>query len=360
MTKNEIVKLIINKHGKEYGMLIMSELNRKWLTGFATSLGYLIINSSGKMIFITDSRYILAATKKMPKNIEIQCIDAEHGIKELVNLAIKKLGIKNILLEQEYTKLEDLSVLDKGLLFTPFNSRELRVIKDDQEVALLVKAADIAVETVKWVWTWIKPGISEKEISKRIAIKFLELGASGNSFDTIVAAHKNGASPHHESSDYIIQDGDMITIDLGCVYEGFASDMTRTFVVGKKCSEPEMLKIYEIVKQSQQNGLEAAILGNTTKQVDQACRDFIDKTIYKGLFAHGTGHGVGLEVHELPVANAKTSTPLEINHVITVEPGIYKENVGGVRIEDTIIIKKDKPLILTNACSKELLYITNK
>ncbi|MGL4952151.1 MAG: M24 family metallopeptidase [Mycoplasma sp.] len=360
MNKNEIVLKTIESSNAN-GMLLISEVNRYWFTNIKTSLGFVLINKIGKKIFITDTRYILLAKNNLKDFDDVICINSSPGMnpRELIYKYCKEMEIDNILVEKEYFKLSDLELLSE-MKYELFNSKDLRIIKSEEEIQKLKKSADILTETVNWVLTWIKPGISEKEVAKKIAIKFIELGATKNSFDTIVAAGINGSYPHHQPTDYIIQDGDMVTIDCGCMYDSFASDMTRTFVVGTKCNNDEMIKIYETVKKSQALGLEKSIIGNTTFEVDKACRDFIDSTEYKGLFGHGTGHGVGMEVHELPVVSPNVNIELKNNHVITVEPGIYKANVGGVRIEDTIVIHNNKPLILTNKCTKDLLFINNK
>ncbi len=196
-------------------------------------------------------------------------------------------------------------------------------------------------------------------MATQISMKILELGASGNSFSPIVAAGLNGASPHHQPSDYVIQAGDFVTIDIGCMYQGYASDMTRTFLVGDTPSVPEMTTIYNLVYQSQTTGVKAAKAGISGKDLDMVCREIIDQTPYQGLFAHGTGHGVGMEVHELPNVNKGNSVPLPVASVVTVEPGIYKANVGGVRIEDTLIVYEDGCEVITDY-PKELICVGQK
>ena len=357
MTKIQILNDFIKKN-KGDGMMLLSSINRFWLTNLDTSFGIIIINSKKQMVFITDSRYELVA-KKTLKDADVWILDAKNTTKNLIDKAIKKLKIKKLLIEKEYLNLGHLDLL-KDLNFIPIQSNWLRAIKTKQELKLLQASADIICKVIEWVWTWIKPGYTEKEIAKQISIKILELGGQKNSFDPIVAANKNGAKPHHKPSDYKIKDGDMVTIDLGCMYKNYASDMTRSFVVGKKCNNPQMLEIYEIVKQAQALGLKKCKPKTKASDIDLACRNYIDNTKYNGLFGHGTGHGVGLEVHEVPVVNKISNTILENNHVITIEPGIYLENVGGVRIEDTVVINNDKLINLTKKIPKDLKYIVNK
>ncbi|MGL4948298.1 MAG: M24 family metallopeptidase [Mycoplasma sp.] len=359
MQKNEVLINTIKENNTD-GMFLISEVNRYWLTGLRTSFGIVIINNKGEKIFITDSRYILVASETLKDFKKVISISGEEGFdtKSLIKKSCDELGIKTLLIENEYFKLSELDLIT-GFEYKLFSSKFLRIIKDEFELKKLQASADIIVETVKWVWTWIKPGYTEKEVAKKIAIKFLELGAEKNSFSTIVSAGENGAHPHHEPSDYVIQEGDMVTVDLGCMLNSYASDMTRTFIVGKKPNMLETVEIYEVVKRSQELGLEHSTTAYTTFELDKACRDYIDGTKYKGLFAHGTGHGVGLEVHELPVISPKMNIPLLNNHVLTVEPGIYKAGIGGVRIEDTVVISGNKPIILTKECTKDLLFIVN-
>ncbi len=344
------------------GMLIISEVNGYWLTGFKSSFRYVLINKQGNVIFITDPRYFLAAQSAMKqyKNVEVWSIDVEHPLINQLKAAKQQLGIDEVLIEEEYVTLNDLKIITQVFdHYHPFNSRSMRSIKDESALNALRASAGIIVKVMDWVRHTLKPGISEKSLATQISMKILELGASGNSFSPIVAAGLNGASPHHQPSDYVIQDGDFVTIDIGCMYQGYASDMTRTFLVGKEPSNQEMLDIYNLVYESQTSGVKAAKPGISGKELDMVCREIIDKTSYQGLFAHGTGHGVGMEVHELPNVNKGNTVPLVSNSVVTVEPGIYKEHVGGVRIEDTLIINDHGCEVITDY-PKELIRVCQK
>ncbi len=357
--KKEMLKKYINEQ-KADGIILFSSCNRYWLLGLDSSFGVVIANKAGKTIFITDSRYILVARQTL-KDMEVWCINEkpEDTLKNLIAKGIKELNIDKLIIEKDYLTLSNYELV-KEYNILPLQTNWIRAIKTDEEVKKLQAAADITASVIEWVWSWIKPGYTEKEVAKQISIKFLELGASGNSFSPIVAAGLNGACPHHKPSDYVIQEGDMVTIDMGCMHNNYASDMTRTFVVGEKCNNEEMLTIYENVRLAQEKGLNLCKIGNSTKSVDAACRDFINNTPYKGLFQHGTGHGVGVEVHEMPNVSPNCDVPLVKNHVVTVEPGIYKPNVGGVRIEDTVIIRDGELIVTTQRVPKTLKYIVNK
>lgn len=355
---NQIKKYFNN----EDGILLVSEINRNWLLDFKTSYGFILINKDLKTIFITDKRYFYAAKKYISEkydNVEVWSIDENNSIISLLKKAKDILNINKVLLEEEYITLAQFKLIkDVFDNIEVFSSKWIRSVKSDEEIEKLQASANIVVKVIEWLKTIIKPGMSEKEIAKMISIKILELGGDENSFDPIVAAGLNGANPHHKPSDYKIEDGDFVTIDIGCMYKGFASDITRTFVVGSEANNKEMIDIYNLVLESQLLGVKNVNINMNGVKLDYVCRNVIDNTNYKGLFMHGTGHGVGMEVHELPNVNSTNSKNFEINNVITIEPGIYKENVGGVRIEDTVVITKKGARILTNS-PKELQYVRN-
>jgi len=364
MLKNnyqEKINLAVNfiKDNNVDALLLVSNINRFWLTSFDFSLGYIIINKDGNVDIISDTRYILALNDKVEFGNKL-LLSAQNPLNKLLNEVKNKYGIKTILIEEEYLSIGEYNNIKTIFETKLLKSKTLREVKFDYEIELLQKAANILVGIIDWVKTFIKPGISEKQLAKKIDIKMLELGAERNSFSTIVAAGKNGSSPHHQPSNYLIEDGDMVTIDLGCMYANYASDMTRSFIVGKKANNEEMVEIYNLVKLSQSEGLKAAISNANSFEIDKICRTLIDNSKYQGLFAHGTGHGVGIEVHELPVIGTRNPVILKNGNVITIEPGIYKKDLGGVRIEDTIVIKDNKPIILTGNSPKELEYIENK
>lgn len=356
---------ILNKYLKKDGdgVLLLSEINRNWLVDFKTSYGFILLNKNNECIFITDKRYFDAAKSKIESNlnnVKVWAIDQNNTLLSLLNKAKQDLKIDNILIEEEYITLQQFKLINQCFdKISTFSSREIRAIKTDEELKKLQDSANIVVKVIEWLKTVIKPGMSEIEVAKMISIKILELGAEGNSFSPIVAAGLNGANPHHKPSDYKIKDGDFVTIDIGCMYQGFASDITRTFVVGKKANNLEMVDIYNLVLKSQLEGVKNANININGVKLDCVCRDVIDNSIYKGLFVHGTGHGVGMEVHELPNVNSSNKNNFITNNVVTIEPGIYKKGVGGVRIEDTIVIKENGCLVLTNT-SKELEYVDNK
>lgn len=331
------------------GIVITSQYNRMWLTGLESSAGYIFLNKSGKGILIIDSRYIEVARSTV-HNLEVRLLTNEKPLAKTVADIMLELNINKPLLEAEYLTLNELNMLGLDKMdYIPFQSKRLRIVKTDEELDKLQKAADIAAKTQIWIRKQIKPGMTEKQIANMITSHMLELGATGNSFDPIVASGINGSMPHANPSNKKVVEGEMITLDFGCYFEGYASDITRSFIIGgvDKCLDKEMITIWNHVQKAQALGVEGTKAGVSGLSVDKICRDYIDSTEYKGMFGHGTGHGVGLQVHELPNTNSGNAQPLPINSVVTIEPGIYKPGVGGVRIEDTVVVKGDNCIILT-------------
>jgi len=212
---------------------------------------------------------------------------------------------------------------------------EIDVVKTPDEISRLRMAAMLTQKILTEILPMIKPGVTEIEIAEEISRKMKQLGLEP-SFDTIVAGGENGAQPHAVPSERKFAPGDMITIDLGCKYQDYCGDMTRTFALGQP-SETDK-KIYETVKNSQEEGLLAVEDGALCRDVDAVCRSYIEQAGFGEYFIHGTGHGVGREVHEFPRLNQTSQSVLKANMVVTVEPGIYIPQTCGVRIEDTVVV----------------------
>ena len=203
----------------------------------------------------------------------------------------------------------------------------------------MTKAQRIAEEAFRQLLPEIRPGMTERQLAARLQYLALSAGAEKMSFDTIVASGPNGSMPHAVPGDRAVEEGDFITFDFGCVYGGYCSDMTRTVAVGQVTEEME--KVYAIVRQAQQAGLDAARAGKTGCEVDAAGRDIIEKAGYGPYFGHSLGHSLGIEVHESPSATPANDKPLPLHAVISVEPGIYLPGRFGVRIEDVVVLEED-------------------
>lgn len=221
---------------------------------------------------------------------------------------------------------------------------ELRKIKDPLELQRLRKANHLAAEGAEFVRRRMKPGIREKKLSADLA-HFFNLEGDGIAFDLIIAGGANGAFPHHITSDYRLKDGDPVVCDIGATWEGYRSDLTRTFPLGR--ISPSFSRVYKIVERSQKEGMKALRPGVTAGAVDQVCRKVISKAGYGSTFVHSTGHGVGIDIHEDPRIGPGVTDKLEEGMVVTVEPGIYLPGKFGVRIEDTLLVTSSGSEILT-------------
>ncbi|KKW11250.1 MAG: Peptidase M24 [Parcubacteria group bacterium GW2011_GWA2_49_9] len=246
--------------------------------------------------------------------------------------------------------------------------QELRVVKEKEEIQLLKESAEIACRAFARLIPELHVGMSEKEIAKRLEDLMTEEGAEGIAFPTIVASGKNGALPHARPTDKKIKSGELVTIDFGARYKGYVSDMTRTLAVGKISSR--LRKMYEAVRVAQELGCQKAKAGMTGAEIDAVCREYLTKKGYGKYFTHSTGHGIGMEVHELPHVSPNptpSNSPLERGRgrenalpagaVITCEPGVYIPNVGGVRIEDALVLTKRGNVNLTEGVTKELIVV---
>ncbi|EOB2765556.1 M24 family metallopeptidase [Enterococcus hirae] len=334
--------------------LITSPYNLRYLTNFTGTTGLAVITLE-KAFFITDFRYTEQAAAQA-QGFEI--IKNVGPIFEEVADLVQKEGLRELGFEEttvsflEYSVLEE--IIDAQLIPISGMIEELREIKDEEEIAIIEKACSIADLAYDHILKMIQPGMTEIEVANQLDFYMRSLGASGVSFETIVASGLRSAMPHGVASKKIIEPGDLITIDFGCYYEGYVSDMTRTFAIG---DPGEQLKeIYQIVLEAQLAVLEVAKPGVTGKQLDAVARDYITKHGYGEAFGHSTGHGIGLEIHEGPNVSVRAEKQFVPGNIITDEPGIYLPGIGGVRIEDDLLITSDGNRVLTHS-PKELIIL---
>ncbi len=348
--KNKVEKIINLLNNNKIDCLILtSDQGRYWLSNFNSSFGFLIVTKK-EVIFFLDGRYYEKAKKEIESSfIKIELYKDKNS---LINYFYEK-SITSCFLEEEYINLSELSffqdILDE---IKPISSKKLRIEKNEMEVNNLKKAASIICEVMEWIKSEIKAGMTEKEVSNMISCKILNMGGEKNSFDPIVASGINGSFPHHKAGDKIIQDGEFVTIDIGCIYNGYCSDITRTIPIGTPKSQ-ELIKAYDIVLKSNQEGIKQAKAGIKGNELDKVCRDVISGTEFKNYFVHSTGHGVGIDVHELPNVSQTYTEAFPINSIVTIEPGIYIPNVGGIRIEDMVLILENNNEVLTKYTSKD-------
>lgn len=352
MQRIEKLKNLITEKNLQ-AILIYMPVNRRYFTGFTGSAGYALV-SKDKNYFLSDFRYIQQAQNQC-EGFEIITVSIENTLsKILASFNITKLGIEDNFMDvAAYLKLKK-EIPDIEMTGVGQDLIMIRAVKDEKELEYIAKAAEIADLAFSDILGFIKPGVREVEIADRLESFMKSKGASGLSFDSIVASGLRSSLPHGVASDKQIEDGDFLTLDFGCIYNGYCSDMTRTIVVGKASERQK--KIYSIVLEAQLKALELVKPGEICKNIDAAARKIIADNGYSDYFGHGLGHGVGLEVHELPVLNPLGEIRLQENMVITDEPGIYIPDFGGVRIEDLIVVKQNGPEILSKS-SKDLIEL---
>ncbi len=334
-------------------LLISASENRRYLSGFTGSAGYLFITPE-RAVLVTDSRYTEQATNQAP---DFQVIQVRGGWDWLLE-QFRETGVKRVGFESRnmtvatYDSLigaikDDSALNQVSMIATAEIPEEGRVFKDQRELALLQKAIDASDAAMEAVCPTITAGMTEREVAWRMEMAMRDFGADGISFDTIVASGPNGAMAHHRPSDRIIQEGEPIVIDMGAIVEGYCSDITRTVVVGEPGET--FNKIYDIVLGAQLTAINMVKPGMTGEDCDDLSRAVIAEAGYGDNFGHSLGHGVGLAVHENPRVSPRSPDKLEPNMVFTVEPGIYLTGWGGIRIEDIVVLGDDGAKVLSKA-----------
>ncbi|MBR3768747.1 MAG: aminopeptidase P family protein [Clostridia bacterium] len=337
--------------------LIFSMENRRYFTQFPSSDGALLVYG-GKALFFTDSRYTEAAAKCIGEDKVIDSSNLYEKLKEIFSVnGVKRIAVENDKLtlaefDNLKEKLPEFEFVTSSALSTAIE--EIRIVKEASEVTKIKAAQKIAEDAFSHILTFIKEGMTEKEISLELDFYMLSHGAEAVSFETIAVAGKNSSMPHGVPGEYKIQKGDFITMDFGATVDGYHSDMTRTVCVGEPSEKQK--EVYETVLKAQNAALDVLHDGITGVEADKIARDIIENAGYGKNFGHGLGHGVGVEIHEAPNLSPRASHTLKEGHVVTVEPGIYLPGEFGVRIEDMAIITKDGCINLTN-CPKELIIL---
>jgi len=328
-------------------ILLHNPSNMFYISGY-TGEGVLFL-SSKVLAVITDFRYTEQA-ERQTKGFEVHMTSREHPEESIAGALREKLGIDTVFYEDDsltvrhFTKIKD-AMPDVEWKSTGGAAERLREIKDEAELALIKKACEITGDAFERILPKIQAGMTEKEAAFMLEHDMRVLGADAAAFSPIVAAGVNGSLPHAVASDYRIQPGDMITLDFGARVGGYCADMTRTIALGEPSKEME--KIYRIVQEAQQRAQDAVAAGKDCRAMDAVARDYIDGLGYEGRFGHGLGHSLGIDIHENPRFNTGAANTLKENQVMTVEPGIYLPGVGGVRIENTVVVTKDGCRVLT-------------
>jgi len=339
-------------------VLLTEEANRFYASGFHSggTDGAALVTRN-KAYYFTDSRYTEAAARYV-QGAELGEIGRGRGYSVLINEVIRAEGIRRMGFDDAYMTVRDHSAYSKALECELVPATELlwrlRETKDDEELEAMIAAQRIAERALEEIKNEIRPGVTEKELAARLQYLMLHYGASDMSFDPIVVSGPNGSLPHGVPSEKKIEAGEFVTMDFGCVYEGYCSDMTRTVAVDHVTEE--MRRVYETVLAAQKAGIAAARAGVTGKEVDSAARTVIEEAGYGKYFGHSFGHGVGVEIHEAPNASPANEKPMPAGAVISAEPGIYLPGSLGVRIEDVIRLTEEGRINLTKA-PKDLLIL---
>ncbi len=335
--------------------LITSPPNVRYLSGLVSSNMALLLPADGPAVLGTDSRYAEAAERDCP-DIELL---VERQLDGAMAMLAAERGYRTLAFEQQDMTVEryaDLTALAGGpqLVALGHIVEQLRMIKDEAEIELLARACAITDEAFAAVLGAIRPGSTERDIAIMIERTMVDLGAEAPAFDTIVASGPNGAIPHHSPGGRVLERGDLVTVDCGARYHGYHADMTRTVALGSPA--PWQQDLYALVAAAQLAGVAAATAGADVQDVDASARDMIEAEGYGGLFQHGLGHGVGLEVHEAPMLGPDRTGRLRDGVPVTVEPGIYVPGKGGIRIEDTLVVRTAGPETLITT-TRDLLVL---
>jgi Xaa-Pro aminopeptidase len=331
-------------------MLIQNPLNVGYLSGFTGSTAHLLV-SPCRAIFITDSRYAIQAAKEAP-GWEMVVTTSSAGYTDTLVEQIRALEVSPIGLEAEYVTLAGRDALAAKLEGVELKGVEalvsnLRRVKDAEELAILREACGIADRAFNYILTQVRPGVTERELALDLNLWMMRHGAEKEGFETIVVSGERSALPHGKPSDKPIQAGDFVTFDFGARVRGYTSDLTRTVVVGEATARQR--EVYDVVLRANQAGIAALAPGVAGKTVDSAARDLIGAAGLGQYFGHGLGHGLGRHVHDHQCLGQTIEITLEPGMVTTIEPGVYIEGWGGVRIEDDVLITESGPEALTHA-----------
>lgn len=316
-------------------LLVTNLTNVRYLTGFSGTNGQLLVGSKGATFF-TDPRYA-ARAGDLVEGADVVVYPAritdvldEH----LSAWSVGSLGIESSMTLSEHDDLK--ARLGRDLVTTKGIVEELRRTKDEAEVAAIREAIRIGDEAFAWVLDRLVPGVKERDIALDLEVRMRQSGADGIAFPPIVGSGPLSAHIHHSASDRAFEKGDLVLLDFGCTFDGYCSDLTRTVVLGP--ASDDQLELYALVLEAHNAGLAAAGPGKAGADVDRSARDVIEKAGHGERFGHGLGHGVGLDVHEAPRLHRISEDTLAPGDVVTVEPGVYIPDRGGVRIEDCVLV----------------------
>ncbi|HEX2029263.1 MAG TPA: Xaa-Pro peptidase family protein [Nitriliruptorales bacterium] len=333
--------------------------NVRWLTGFTGSSAQLVVAVDRELdLFLTDGRYDVQAAAEVADLERRLCrTGADEAAVDRLAGRLGVLGFEAHRLTWEAAERLRGVGGERGLHVRPAvgHVERLRAVKDPHELAALRTACAVTDAAFAQLLDGLRPGLSERSIALQLESSLVDLGAEAPSFPSIVASGPNSARPHHQPTDRRLQPGDLLKVDFGARVAGYHADMTRTVGLG----EPGQLlrEVHAVVRAAQAVGIGCARLGTTVGEVDRVCRETVDAAGYGDAFVHGTGHGVGLEVHEWPTLAKEGRATLATGMTVTVEPGVYLAGTGGVRIEDTLAVTSSGPPEVLTRSPRELLIL---
>ena len=339
-------------------LVVSAPTNIQYLTGFTGSNGTVVVTPHATTL-ITDSRYRTWASEQVQSHDPATVVVIAQGTgRQALNDQVGDCS--TVGLESDHVTWTDAKSLSElfgadRVVATSRVVEDLREIKSANEIVSLRSAGAVGDAALERMATELAPGMSEQDVARRIAQLMYDHSRVVPSFDIIVASGPNSANPHHAPTDRLIVAGDLVIIDSGATVDGYRSDMTRSFVLGEPTQQQrEMLSL---VKVAQQAGVDAVAPGVPTSEIDAACRQVIADAGYGEYFTHGTGHGVGLDIHEAPSVSSASTATLAPGHIITVEPGVYIPSVGGVRWEDTVLVTSNGADSLTNSPKQPIVEL---
>ena len=329
--------------------VMVEPANVRWLTGFTGSNGTVVVLGTGEALLVTDARYAEQASEQLAEagcSAEVEVVVARRAAPAAAErlAGSVRLGLEDSVSWREQIRWSEAVEAETVPLTDAVEG--LRAVKDRAELARVQAAARAADHALASVAPLLRPGATEAQIQQALDDAIRAAGAAGPAYDTIVASGPNSALPHARPTGRQLQAGDLVIVDVGALVDGYRSDMTRTFVLGD--ANDRAAAMLDVVGRSQSAGVETVRPGVTAGEVDGACRSVIDEAGMGEAFVHGTGHGVGLDIHELPRVASGCDTVLEPGNVLTVEPGVYFPGFGGARVEDLLVVTEDgcRPLTL--------------
>lgn len=353
----EKLRQMLNEQGLD-AILITQPQNSLYLSGFGPSAqpdeieGVLFITEDDS-ILITDFVYLEQAEREAPEFRLLEVERRDEGIVEALPGLLKEVGAKQVGFEAEhltFARYQMWASVSAELVPTSGLVEGIRAIKDQEEIEAIRKAVALADETYAYLREYIRPGLTEREMAWEAEVYMRQRGAEKIAFDFIIAGGPNGALPHATTTERALREGEPIVIDMGARVDGYHSDLTRTIYLGEP--EAKFQEIYALVRRAQERAIEGIRAGMRGKEADVLARQVIEEAGYGGYFGHGLGHGVGLAVHEEPMGIKTSEEELQPGMILTVEPGIYIPDWGGVRIEDIVVIREEGVEVLSRA-SKE-------